>query len=167
MSPAACSASTPSPHRTCRIFSRATRRVLTLFDTAFGEVAAGSWSGALNVGSMATVWGGRHHGPLRAGVMTRLALRRDVSLEKGEELGRFKHGLHRHFVCSSGNRARWLGEVRGRRNRQTGPIVRVAAVTWRPTATNASLRAACGNAGWPRANSSGLAACLEGRDGRH
>ena len=42
-----------------QLFAR-NERVLTLFDTAFGEFAL-ILVGALNVGSIATVWSGRHH----------------------------------------------------------------------------------------------------------
>jgi phosphatidylserine decarboxylase len=71
-----------------RLFAR-NERVLTLFDTALGRCAL-VMVGALNVGSMATVW---------AGDITPAARRRvahvpgpSVHLESGAELGRFNMG---------------------------------------------------------------------------
>jgi len=96
------------------LFAR-NERVLTLFDTAFGEVAL-VLVGALNVGSMATVWAGDIT-PAARRVMTRLPAQ-DVSLEKGEELGRFNMGST-VILLFQRDRARWLGEVRA------GAIVRL------------------------------------------
>ena len=71
-----------------RLFAR-NERVLTLFDTVFGKMAV-VLVGALNVGSMATVW---------AGDITPAARRRitllptqPLNLSKGAELGRFNMG---------------------------------------------------------------------------
>jgi phosphatidylserine decarboxylase len=97
-----------------QLFAR-NERVLTLFDTAFGQVAL-VMVGALNVGSMATVWAGDIT-PAARRVMTRLPAQ-DVSLEKGEELGRFNMGSTVILLFQQ-DRARWLGEVRG------GAIVRL------------------------------------------
>jgi phosphatidylserine decarboxylase len=96
------------------LFAR-NERVLTLFDTAFGDVAL-VLVGALNVGSMATVWAGDIT-PAARRVMTRLPAQ-DVSLEKGEELGRFNMGST-VILLFQRDRARWLGEVRA------GAIVRL------------------------------------------
>jgi phosphatidylserine decarboxylase len=71
-----------------RLFAR-NERVLTLFDTAFGEVAL-ILVGALNVGSMATIWAGDITPAARRAV-TQLPAQQ-VSLNKGEELGRFNMG---------------------------------------------------------------------------
>jgi phosphatidylserine decarboxylase len=90
-----------------RLFAR-NERVLTLFDTAFGQVAL-VMVGALNVGSMATVWAGDIT-PAARRVMTRLPVP-DVSLEKGAELGRFNMGSTVILLFQRG-RAHWLGEVR-------------------------------------------------------
>jgi len=97
-----------------RLFAR-NERVLTLFDTAFGQVAL-IMVGALNVGSMATVWAGDIT-PAARRVMTRLP-GRDLSLEKGAELGRFNMGSTVILLFQQG-RARWLGEVRA------GAVVRL------------------------------------------
>jgi phosphatidylserine decarboxylase len=70
------------------LFAR-NERVLTLFDTAFGQVAL-IMVGALNVGSMATVWAGDIT-PAARRVLTTLPPR-PVSLDKGAELGRFNMG---------------------------------------------------------------------------
>jgi phosphatidylserine decarboxylase len=97
-----------------KLFAR-NERVLTLFDTAFGQVAL-VMVGALNVGSIATVWAGDIT-PVARRVMTRLP-GRDVSLEKGAELGRFNMGSTVILLFQQG-RARWLGDVRA------GAIVRL------------------------------------------
>lgn len=97
-----------------KLFAR-NERVLTLFDTAFGQVAL-VMVGALNVGSIATVWAGDIT-PAAHRVMTRLP-GRDLSLEKGAELGRFNMGSTVILLFQQG-RARWLGDVRA------GAIVRL------------------------------------------
>jgi phosphatidylserine decarboxylase len=96
------------------LFAR-NERVLTLFDTAFGQVAL-VMVGALNVGSIATVWAGDIT-PAARRVMTRLP-GRHVSLDKGAELGRFNMGSTVILLFQQG-RARWLGGVRA------GAIVRL------------------------------------------
>jgi phosphatidylserine decarboxylase len=97
-----------------KLFAR-NERVLTLFDTAFGPVAL-VMVGALNVGSMATVWAGDIT-PAARRVTTRLPAQQ-MSLEKGEELGRFNMGSTVILLFQQ-DRARWLGDVRG------GAIVRL------------------------------------------
>jgi phosphatidylserine decarboxylase len=74
--------------RVPKLFAR-NERVLTLFDTAFGRVAV-VLVGALNVGSMATVWAGDIT-PAARRVITRLPAQQ-VALDKGAELGRFNMG---------------------------------------------------------------------------
>ncbi len=71
-----------------RLFAR-NERVLTLFDTAFGQVAL-IMVGALNVGSIATVWGGDITPAARRAVTTLPPS--DMALNKGEEMGRFNMG---------------------------------------------------------------------------
>ncbi len=71
-----------------RLFAR-NERVLTLFDAAFGQFAL-VMVGALNVGSMATVWAGDIT-PAARRVITRIAAPPTV-LRKGDELGRFNMG---------------------------------------------------------------------------
>jgi phosphatidylserine decarboxylase len=90
-----------------KLFAR-NERVLTLFDTAFGQVAV-ILVGALNVGSIATVWAGDIT-PAARRVITRLPPQQ-VSLEKGGELGRFNMGST-VILLFQRNRAQWLSEVR-------------------------------------------------------
>lgn len=71
-----------------RLFAR-NERVLTLFDTDFGRFAL-ILVGALNVGSMATVWAGDiAPAPRRAATRIPGAA---VTIKKGDELGRFNMG---------------------------------------------------------------------------
>jgi phosphatidylserine decarboxylase len=93
--------------RVPKLFAR-NERVLTLFDTAFGQVAV-VMVGALNVGSMATVWAGDIT-PAARRVITRLPAQ-EVSLDKGEELGRFNMGST-VILLFQRDRARWHAEVR-------------------------------------------------------
>jgi phosphatidylserine decarboxylase len=71
-----------------RLFAR-NERVLTLFDTEFGQFAL-VMVGALNVGSMATVWAGDIT-PAAHRFVTRIPSPA-VTLDKGAELGRFNMG---------------------------------------------------------------------------
>jgi phosphatidylserine decarboxylase len=88
------------------LFAR-NERVLILFDTAFGEVAL-ILVGALNVGSMATVWAGDIT-PAAKRVVTTLPPQR-VALDKGEELGRFNMGST-VILLFQPRRARWQENV--------------------------------------------------------
>jgi phosphatidylserine decarboxylase len=97
-----------------KLFAR-NERVLTLFDTAFGQVAL-VMVGALNVGSMATVWAGDIT-PAARRVVTTLPPQ-ELSLDKGEELGRFNMGST-VILLFQANRARWHRDV------QAGATVRL------------------------------------------
>ena len=88
------------------LFAR-NERVLTLFDTAFGEVAL-IMVGALNVGSMATVWAGDIT-PAAKRTVTTLPPQR-IALDKGDELGRFNMGSTIILLFQS-ERARWQEHV--------------------------------------------------------
>jgi phosphatidylserine decarboxylase len=90
-----------------RLFAR-NERVLTLFDTAFGELAV-ILVGALNVGSIATVWGGDIT-PAARRVLTVLPPH-GIALEKGAELGRFNMGSTVIILFAAG-RAHWNSGVR-------------------------------------------------------
>jgi phosphatidylserine decarboxylase len=90
-----------------RLFAR-NERVVTLFDTACGEMAL-VLVGALNVGSMATVWAGDIT-PAARRVVTTLPPR-TATLDKGEELGRFNMGSTVILLFQAG-RARWHAETR-------------------------------------------------------
>jgi phosphatidylserine decarboxylase len=89
------------------LFAR-NERVLTLFDTAFGRCAV-VLVGALNVGSMATVWAGDIT-PAPRRVVTRIQVP-SLTLEKGAELGRFNMGST-VILLFERNRARWRADVR-------------------------------------------------------
>lgn len=93
--------------RVPRLFAR-NERVLTWFDTAFGEFAL-ILVGALNVGSIATVWAGDIT-PAPRRVATALPPQ-EISLEKGEELGRFNMGSTVILLFQK-DRARWQDELR-------------------------------------------------------
>jgi len=93
--------------RVPKLFAR-NERVLTLFDSPFGRVAL-VLVGALNVGSMATVWAGDIT-PAARRMITRLPPRQ-VSLDKGEEMGRFNMGSTVILLFQK-DRARWSAGVR-------------------------------------------------------
>jgi phosphatidylserine decarboxylase len=90
-----------------RLFAR-NERVLTRFDTTFGECAV-ILVGALNVGSIATVWSGDITPAARRRIATLPA--RELALRKGAELGRFNMGST-VILLFQANRARWLPDVR-------------------------------------------------------
>jgi phosphatidylserine decarboxylase len=85
-----------------RLFAR-NERVLTLFDTEFGRCAL-VLVGALNVGSMSTVWAGDITPAVRRAVTSLPAAA--LTLEKGAELGRFNMGSTVILLFEPG-RARW------------------------------------------------------------
>ncbi len=85
-----------------RLFAR-NERVITRFDSAAGKFAL-VMVGALNVGSVATVWAGDIT-PRRPRVLTRLP-DAHVTLSKGAELGRFNMGSTVILLFEPG-RARW------------------------------------------------------------
>jgi len=85
-----------------RLFAR-NERVLTLFDGDFGQFAL-VLVGALNVGSIATVWAGDIT-PAVSRLITRIPASALV-LEKGAELGRFNMGST-VILLFEANRARW------------------------------------------------------------
>ncbi len=88
-----------------RLFAR-NERILTLFGTDHGRFAL-VMVGALNVGSMATVWTGEVAPPARRAV-TPLAAPA-LTLEKGAELGRFTMGSTGILLFEAG-RVRWRPE---------------------------------------------------------
>jgi phosphatidylserine decarboxylase len=85
-----------------RLFAR-NERVLTLFEGEFGQFAL-VLVGALNVGSMTTVWAGDIT-PAARRVVTRIPAP-SVVLDKGAELGRFNMGST-VILLFEANRARW------------------------------------------------------------
>jgi phosphatidylserine decarboxylase len=90
-----------------RLFAR-NERVLTLFDSDVGQFAL-LLVGALNVGSMATVWAGDITPASRR--MIAKVPGPPTILEKGAELGRFNMGST-VILLFEPNRARWLPGVR-------------------------------------------------------
>jgi phosphatidylserine decarboxylase len=96
------------------LFAR-NERVLTLFDTAFGQFAL-VMVGALNVGSMATVWAGDIT-PAARRVIARVPSP-PTTLQKGAELGRFNMGSTVVLLFEP-NRARWDAQLRA------GSVVRL------------------------------------------
>ncbi len=92
--------------------------------------------GALNVGSIATVWAGDITPAARRAVTTLPAS--DVALDKGEELGRFNMGSTVILLFQRDRAALACRLARGRQG-QAGSIVGTARVSWRPTATQAAL----------------------------
>ena len=101
-----------------RLFAR-NERILTLFETAFGRVAL-VLVGALNVGSMATVWAGDIT-PTARRAITRIPAP-STTLAKGAELGRFNMGST-VILLFEPNRALWLPRVQaGARVRLGQPL---------------------------------------------
>jgi phosphatidylserine decarboxylase len=88
--------------RVPRLFAR-NERVLTLFDTEFGRCAL-VLVGALNVGSMATVWAGDITPAARRVVTSLPGIA--LTLDKGQEMGRFNMGSTVILLFEPG-RARW------------------------------------------------------------
>jgi phosphatidylserine decarboxylase len=88
--------------RVPRLFAR-NERVLTLFDSEFGAFAV-VLVGALNVGSIATVWAGDIT-PAARRVVTRLGTPH-LTMPKGAELGRFNMGSTVILLFEPG-RAAW------------------------------------------------------------
>lgn len=97
------------------LFTR-NERVLTLFDTACGRFAL-VLVGALNVGSMATVWAGDIT-PAARRVVTRIP-GPPTTLEKGAELGRFNMGST-VILLFEPNRVRWHPQLEAGRGVRLG-----------------------------------------------
>lgn len=89
------------------LFAR-NERVLTLFDTDYGRCAL-VLVGALNVGSMTTVWAGDIT-PAARRVVSKIPAP-PITLQKGAELGRFNMGST-VILLFEPNRARWDPHVR-------------------------------------------------------
>ena len=101
-----------------QLFAR-NERILTLFDTAYGQMAL-VMVGALNVGSMATVWAGDIT-PAARRVITRLPAD-PTTLEKGAELGRFNMGST-VILLFEPNRAHWHPHLRAGREVRLGQFL--------------------------------------------
>ncbi len=96
------SVNTATAQHVPRLFAR-NERVLTLFEGEFGQFAV-ILIGALNVGSIATVWAGDIT-PAARRTVTHLPAA-DLVLDKGAELGRFNMGSTVILLFQK-NRARW------------------------------------------------------------
>ncbi len=101
-----------------QLFAR-NERILTLFDTAYGQMAL-VMVGALNVGSMATVWAGDIT-PAARRVITRLPAD-PTTLEKGAELGRFNMGST-VILLFEPNRVHWHPHLRAGREVRLGQFL--------------------------------------------
>jgi phosphatidylserine decarboxylase len=103
--------------RVPRLFAR-NERVLTLFDGGVGQFVV-VLVGALNVGSMATVWAGDITPAARRAVAHIAAP--DIVLDKGAELGRFNMGST-VILLFEAQRAQWHPALRA------GSVVRMGQV---------------------------------------
>jgi phosphatidylserine decarboxylase len=112
-----------------RLFAR-NERVLTLFDTEFGQFAL-VMVGALNVGSMATVWAGDIT-PAARRIVTRIP-GPPVTLDKGAELGRFNMGSTVILLFES-QRVQWHPLLRA------GSVVQLGQAIGRKGATDVGRR---------------------------
>lgn len=101
-----------------QLFAR-NERILTLFDTAYGQMAL-VMVGALNVGSMATVWAGDIT-PAARRVITRLPAD-PTTLKKGAELGRFNMGST-VILLFEPNRVHWHPHLRAGREVRLGQFL--------------------------------------------
>ncbi len=105
-----------------RLFAR-NERVLTLFEGEFGQFAL-VLVGALNVGSMTTVWAGDIT-PAARRTVTRIPSP-SMMLDKGAELGRFNMGST-VILLFEANRARWHPLLRAGSVVQFGQAIGSAA----------------------------------------
>lgn len=95
----------PTTRAVPRLFAR-NERVVTVFDTDLGPMAV-IMVGALNVGSIETVWAGEITPPRGRTIRNwDYASREKICLDKGAELGRFNMGSTVILLCPA-NRARW------------------------------------------------------------
>ncbi|MGQ0501258.1 MAG: archaetidylserine decarboxylase [Panacagrimonas sp.] len=92
-----------------RLFAR-NERVVTLFETAFGPFAL-VLVGALNVGSMETVWAGQITPPHRRSGIVRWRPRAPVQIGRGEEMGRFNMGSTVVLLAPAGA-VNWMSGIR-------------------------------------------------------
>ena len=93
------------------LFAR-NERVISLFDTDIGPMAV-IMVGAINVGSIETVWAGQITPPYgrRGQVTTTHYNDRDITLNKGDELGRFNMGST-VIVLFGKDKTRWLENLK-------------------------------------------------------
>ena len=112
-----------------RLFAR-NERVVSVFDTDSGPMVV-IMVGAINVASIETVWSGLVT-PYRARVRTYdygLSSGKDITLQRGEEMGRFKLGSTA-IVLFGKDRAQWLDHW------QAGATIKMGQALAEPVATS-------------------------------
>lgn len=92
-----------------RLFAR-NERVISLFDTELGPLAV-IMVGALNVGSMETVWAGPITPAPKRAITTTDYRERQIVLQRGQELGRFNMGST-VILLFARKRIEWLSHLR-------------------------------------------------------
>lgn len=101
------------------LFAR-NERVITLFETAAGPMAV-ILVGAMIVASIETVWAGEI-APGRTKNIQQWDYQQPISLQKGEELGRFKMGST-VIVLFAQNRVAWAPEIQSEEEIQLGQLL--------------------------------------------
>lgn len=99
-----------------RLFAR-NERVVALFETAYGPMAM-VLVGAINVAAIETVWSGLVTPPKGKIVTTKHYQQGDISLKKGDEMGRFNMGSTVILLMNNID-LKWVSDI------ETGQIVRM------------------------------------------
>lgn len=107
----------PTTRAVPRLFAR-NERVAAIFETVAGPMAV-IMVGALNVGSIETVWAGEVTPPRGRTLRNWNYSERKISLEKGAELGRFNMGST-VILLFAANRVRWAPELAADRSVRMG-----------------------------------------------
>jgi phosphatidylserine decarboxylase len=110
----------PTTRAVPKLFAR-NERVAAIFDTPAGPMAV-VLVGALNVGSIETVWAGEITPPHRAAVHSWEYLEDEVRLIKGSELGRFNMGSTVILLFGQ-QRARWRTGLEAGSNLRMGQAI--------------------------------------------
>lgn len=107
----------PTTRAVPRLFAR-NERVAAIFESVAGPMAV-IMVGALNVGSIETVWAGEVTPPRGRTLRNWNYSERKISLEKGAELGRFNMGST-VILLFAANRVRWAPELASDRSVRMG-----------------------------------------------
>ena len=107
-----------------RLFAR-NERLVAIFDTEFGPMAM-VLVGAMIVAAIETVWAGRITPPLRQRQVTQYPLAQEVSLKKGEEMGRFLLGST-VVLCFGKEQTQWLDQLQADSPLRMGEAIATAA----------------------------------------
>lgn len=91
------------------LFAR-NERVISIFETALGPLAV-ILVGALNVGSMETVWAGTVTPARHRGITTLDYRRQEIILKRGQEMGRFNMGST-VIMLMARDRVQWLPHLK-------------------------------------------------------